>query len=506
MAAERASDRAVVLSVAQMYAADRAAMAAGVPGVDLMEQAGAAVAEAVLGLGSGGPVLVLCGPGNNGGDGFVAARHLADAGRAVRLALLGERDSLTGDAAHHAGLWTGAAEPLDPGLLTGEELVVDALFGAGLARPLVGAARAVVERLNELASPVVAVDVPSGVSSDSGAVLGEVAVRARTSVTFFRKKPGHLLYPGRALSGAVAVADIGIPDGVLDDIGPDTWENGPALWGAAVPWRQAGDHKYRFGHALLRGGAEMTGAARLAARAALRVGAGLVTLAAPRAAMPIYAAASASVITAPLDSTGAFEALLADRRRDAVLLGPGAGLTEDTRVAVSAALAGGERAVVLDADALSVFAGEPDGLFEAIAGPAVLTPHEGEFARLFPDLTDDEAAGGKLERARAAARRSGAVVLLKGADTVIAAPDGRAALNANAPPELATAGSGDVLAGLVVGLLAQGLPAFEAAAAAAWLHGEAAAGLGPGLISDDLPEALPEVLRRLKAQRLSQAL
>ena len=495
----RAGDPLALLSVEQMYAADRAAMAGGVSGVALMERAGAAVAEAVLRLGPERPVLVLCGPGNNGGDGFVAARLLAEAGREVRLALLGDPAKLSGDAAHHAALWRGPVLPLEPALVdeaASRPVVLDALFGAGLARPLEGKVRALVERLTAAAPPLVAVDVPSGVSGDSGMVLGEVAVRATVTVTFFRRKPGHLLLPGRELCGPVTVADIGIPEAVLAEIGPDTWESGPALWAHQIPWRRAGDHKYRFGHVLALGGATMTGAARLAARAALRVGAGLVTLAAPREAIPIYAAASASVITAPLDGPEGFAGLLADPRRNAVLLGPGAGVSPETRDQVLAALAGGARAVTLDADALTVFEAEPEALFAAIAGPTVLTPHEGEFARLFPALVEE---GDKLAQARAAARRSGAVVLLKGADSVIAAPDGRAAINANAPPELATAGSGDVLAGLIVGLLAQGLPPFEAAAAAAWIHGAAAAGIGPGLISDDLPEAVPAVLRGLKA-------
>ena len=523
-------DRLALLSVAEMGRADAAAIAGGVPGAVLMDQAGAAVARAVRGRWGPRPVLVLCGPGNNGGDGFVAARCLAEAGWPVRIALLGDRAALAGDAAEHARRWRGPVEPLtgatlDAGLLDGAGLVIDALFGAGLSRPLDGAARAAAEQTAVRNLPVVAVDVPSGLSGDSGAVLGTCAFEASLTVTFFRKKPGHLLLPGRGLCGVLYVADIGIPASVLTRLSPRTWENGPALWARGYPWRGAEDHKYRFGHALIAGGASMTGAARLAARAALRVGAGLVSIACPREALAIYAADTPSVITAPLDRASDFAALLQDRRRNAVLVGPGAGAgpgaAEATRERALAALAGGSagtegasgsagkegaggarRAVVLDADALTAFAGRPETLFEAIAapaaGPAVLTPHEGEFARLFPSVT-----GNKLIKARAAAAASGAVVLLKGADSVVAAPDGRAAINANAPPELATAGSGDVLAGLVVGLLAQGgaggLPAFEAAAAAVWLHGAAADGAGPGLIAGDLPERLPAALARLAA-------
>jgi NAD(P)H-hydrate epimerase len=322
-------------------------------------------------------------------------------------------------------------------------------------------------------------------------VLGEAAVEAALTVTFFRKKPGHLLLPGRLRCGEVVVADIGIPDSVLTEIAPHTFENTAALWSARYPWRRLDSHKYHFGHALVLGGAVVTGAGRLAARAALRVGAGLVTVACSRESLPIYAMSAPSVITAPVDTAADYQALLADPRKNAVLVGPGNGVGPETRARSLAALDAG-KAVVLDADALTSFEARPPELFDAVAGPCVLTPHEGEFRRLFPDLEGD-----KLTRARAAAARGGAVVLLKGADTVIAAADGRAAINANAPAALATAGTGDVLAGLIVGLLAQGMNSFDAACAAVWLHGEAGAALGPGLIAEDLCEALPGVLRGL---------
>ncbi len=500
-----------LLSVAEMARADAAAVAAGVPGVELMENAGRAVAEAIRvrhpSGGPAGPVLVLCGPGNNGGDGFVAARHLVAAGWPVRLALLGARDRLSGDAAHHAALWEepaeGTIEALTEdgaeALLDDAEVVIDALFGAGLSRPLEGAARRVVELLASSRATVVAVDVPSGVSGDSGAVLGAAldatAVQAALTVTFFRKKPGHLLLPGRRRCGEVVVADIGIPDRVLDGIAPRTFENRPGLWGAGYPWRGLGDHKYDFGHALVLGGARMTGAGRLAARAALRVGAGLVTVACPPEALAIYALSTPSAIAVPAAGEADFAALLADGRKNAVLLGPGNGVGPETRARTLAALAAGPgsgRATVIDADALTSFQDRPAELFESISGRCVLTPHEGEFRRLFPDLEGD-----KLSRARAAAARSGAVVLLKGADSVIAAPDGRAAINANAPAALATAGTGDVLAGLVVGLLAQGMNSFDASCAAVWLHGESGEACGLGLIAEDLSEALPGVLQGL---------
>lgn len=481
-----------LLTVAEMARADAAAIAGGVPGHTLMDNAGRAVADAIRVHFSTCSVLILCGPGNNGGDGFVVARYLGDAGWPVRIALLGHRNALRGDAAAHAALWTGEADPLADGgveSIASAGLIVDAMFGAGLSRPLDGAARAVAQAIAAAGLPVVAVDMPSGISGDDGTVLGDCALRADLTVTFFRKKPGHLLLPGRTHCGDVVVADIGIPATVLDDVNLLTYENGPPLWAARLPRRRPESHKYDFGHVVIVGGEVMTGAARLAARAALRAGAGLVSLVCPPAALPVYAQASPSVITLPMGTQTEFRELMKDPRRNAVLIGPGGGIGDATRKQVEAALGAG-KAMVIDADALTSFADRPGDLVLSVTGRCVLTPHEGEFARLFPDL-----AGGKLARARAAAHLSGAVVLLKGADTVIAAPDGRVVINGNAPPDLATAGSGDVLAGIIVGLLAQGLEAFQAAAAAAWLHGAAGAVVGRGLIAEDLPEALPAVFR-----------
>lgn len=465
-----------------MGQADRLAMAAGVAGPVLMEHAGRAVADAICRRWSGRPITVLCGPGNNGGDGFVVARLLAERRWPVRLALLGERAALKGDAAHHAALWTGPVEPLAPECVDGAALVVDALFGAGLSRPLDGLPAEVLARVAE---PVVAVDVPSGVNGSTGAVEG-YAPKAALTVTFFRGKPGHWLYPGRGLCGEMVVADIGIPPAVLETIRPQTWRNTPALW--RLPNAGADDHKYRRGHCLIGTGV-MAGAARLAAKAALRGGAGLVSVAAPKPAFGALAALPAAVIVRDCPHLPAFAALAGEPRVGGVVIGPGAGADGRTRRRVLAALQAGKRSVI-DADGLTAFAHAPDRLFTALAGAeAVLTPHEGEFGRLFPDI-----AGDKLSRARAAAARAGAVVLLKGPDTVIAAPDGRAVINGNAPPWLATAGSGDVLSGLIGGLLAQGLAPFEAVAAGAWLHGAAANAHGPGLIADDLPDGLPAAL------------
>ncbi|HVV92020.1 MAG TPA: NAD(P)H-hydrate dehydratase [Hyphomicrobiales bacterium] len=489
-----------LLTPKEMTAADAAAVAAGTPGIALMEAAGRAVADVVEeGFPAAHCVVVACGPGNNGGDGFIAARLLAERGRAVSVALLGGRDALKGDAAAAAARWSGATAPFAPALLDGCDLVVDALFGAGLGRDLDGPARAAVEAINAAGKPVVAVDLPSGVDGATGAVRG-AAIRAAATVTFFRLKPGHMLLPGRALCGRRVLAPIGIGEGVLAAIGPRGFANRPALWRRDFPVPAPEGHKYVRGHAVIAAGVWSAGAPRLSARGALRAGAGLVTLASPPALFPVHAAALDAVIVQSVDGEAGLRDLLADRRKNAVLVGPGAGVGAATAAMVRAALGPG-RAVVLDADALTSFADEPAALFAAIAraGTVVVTPHEGEFQRLFGALEAVKAADGKLARARAAAAASGAVVLLKGADTVVAAPDGRAAIADNAPPWLATAGTGDVLAGMATGLVAQGMPAFDAAAAAVWLHGEAAAAFGPGLIAEDLPAMLPQILASLFA-------
>ena len=488
-----------LLTTAEMAQADRLAIGAGVASIRLMENAGRAVADAAA-RHAPGAVCVVAGPGNNGGDGFVCARILAERGYRVRLLLLGDRDKLQGDAADAFRSWNGPVEAAEPAGLAGTDLIVDALFGAGIDRPVSGAARAMIEAINTTTVPVIAVDLPSGVNGTTGAVMG-VAVTASETVTFFRRKPGHLLLPGRLHCGDVEVVDIGIPDKVLSAIGPRIFANTQSLWAGTFPVPQAGGHKYRRGHAVVvSGGLSHTGAARLAARGALRAGAGLVTLASPREVLAVNAAASLAVMVRPVDGAAEFAAMLDDPRLNTVVLGPGGGVGAPMCELVLAALSG-ERAVVLDADALTSFADTPDMLFTAIkarqASPTVLTPHEGEFARLFKSgqqLSDNTS---KYDRAQTAARTSGAVVLLKGSDTVVAAPDGRASITENAPPWLATAGSGDVLAGFAAGLLAQGMPAFEAASAATWLHGEAGNEAGPGLIAEDLPEALRAVYRRL---------
>ncbi|MFN4088498.1 MAG: NAD(P)H-hydrate dehydratase [Alphaproteobacteria bacterium] len=489
------ANEAAVLRVEQMYRADAYAIAAGTPGAVLMENAGRAVAEAIRRRWPPRSVVVLCGPGNNGGDGFVVARLLAAAGWPVRLALLGSRGALKGDAATAAARWDGPVSVLESGVVDGAELVVDALFGAGLTRPVEGPAAATLAAARDRSLPVAAVDVPSGLDGDTGTVRG-TAIAAELTVTFFRTKPAHLLYPGRALCGELVVADIGIPSAALDAVGVDTWRNVPALWAADLPWPTHASHKYTRGHVLIAGGAKRTGAARLAARAAMRAGAGLVSVAVDPSVEAVYAAALPGALIETAASASAFRDLLADRRRNAVLLGPGGGVDGPMRTRVLDAL-GAERPVVLDADALTVFADDPAVLFAAAAGTVcVCTPHDGEVRRLFPAL-----AGDRLARARAAARKSGAIFVLKGPDTVIAAPDGRAAINADAPPTLATGGTGDVLAGLIAGLLAQGMQSFAASSAAVWLHSAAAAAFGPGLIAEDLPEMLPRIFAQLQPNR-----
>ncbi len=492
-----AEDPVELLTPGEMADADRRTIASGTAGSVLMERAGSAVALAARQMVEpGGRIAVLAGPGNNGGDGFVAARLLAEAGFGVTVHLVGDRAALKGDAGLMARRWTGPVVDAARNFGEGADLIIDALFGAGLDRPVEGPAAEAVDGANESGVPILAVDLPSGVDGASGAILGR-AIMARETVTFFRRKPGHLLLPGRILAGRVSLADIGIDAACLRAIRPHTFHNNPGLWQPALPIPGADGHKYDRGHALVVSGPLTgTGAARLAARGALRAGAGLVTVASPADAIIANASHLTAIMLVRLYEAEGLAEILADRRKNAVVLGPALGVGAPTAAMVVAALES-TAAVVLDADGLTSFAGDPDTLFAAITRrdqPVVLTPHDGEFARLFPQFAD---APSKLDRARQAAAHSGAVVVLKGPDTVVAAPDGLAAIADNAPAYLATAGAGDVLAGIIGGLLAQGMPPLEAATAAVWLHGAAAAAFGPGLISEDLPEMLPRVISPL---------
>ena len=489
-----------VLTTTEMERADRLTVAAGTPGFALMMSAGQAVAEAAIDMVEDGPILVVAGRGNNGGDGFVAAAELAARGREVSVILLCERDSLSGDAASAAKGWKYPVLPFNPQAIGKPALIIDALFGAGLNRPVKGEPYEMIEAVHANGAPVLAVDLPSGINGTSGAVMG-IAVRATETVTFFRKKPAHLLLPGRVHCGRVRVADIGIEPDVLDEIRPQTFENMPQSWHTRFPVPKVDGHKYARGHVVVvSGDIASTGAARLSARGSLRAGAGLVTLASPVNALAINASGLTAVMVRAVDNVVQFAELLNDKRLNTCVIGPGAGVGERTRDLVHTALSA-KRHLVLDADALTSFSEAPERLFESIKSSGdqqvVLTPHEGEFPRLFSDISNKHPSRSKLERVRAAAERSGAVVLLKGPDTVVAAPDGRATIAANAPPWLATAGAGDVLAGIIAGMLAQGVPAFEAASIGVWMHGEGAREAGPGLIAEDLPEVLPAVFRRL---------
>ncbi len=462
--------RPELLTPEEMARADAASPALGVPGPVLMANAGRAVARAVRLRFQPCRTLVLTGPGNNGGDGYVAARLLQQAGWPVALAALSPPRTGS-DAADAASHWHGPTAPFTPAEAARAELVIDAVFGAGLARDVGG----IVADTLRVAQRVVAVDVPSGLDGATGAVRG-YAPQAMLTVTFFRLKPGHLLLPGRELCGEIVLADIGLPSAVLQHVQPGIRINLPELWCVPTPGPQS--HKYSRGHVTVVGGATMTGAARLAADAARCGGAGLVTIAAAGRG-DVYRGGSPGVLV----SDESLAELLADKRRHVWVCGPGLG-PDAARATFPLLLAAG-RSVVADADVFSAFAGNPDGL----RGAAVLTPHAGEFARAFGDPGVDRVAA-----ARAAAASTGAVVLLKGADTIVARPDGRVAINASAPPWLATAGAGDVLAGLIAGLLAQGMAPWNAAAAGAFVHGRAAVLAGRGLVVEDLLPALTPAL------------
>ncbi len=465
--AMRIQIRSELLTPAEMACVDAAAPGLGVPGMTLMENAGRAVAHAIQARYRPCRTLVLCGPGNNGGDGYVVARLLTQSGWPVALAALAApRDG--SDAALAARRWHGPNVPFVPAEAARADLVIDAVFGAGLNRDLDPA----VAEVLRAARRIVAVDVPSGLDGATGAAHG-FAPQAELTVTFFRLKPGHLLLPGRDLCGETILADIGMPAGALDAVQSRIFRNNPVLW--TLPGLPTGTHKYARGHVTILGGAEMTGAARLAADAARRAGAGLVTIVAEESA-DIYRMGAPGTLV----STAPVPALLLDPRRHVWICGPGLG-PDAARTIWPWLLAAG-RTVVGDADVFSAFATEPD----ALRGAAVLTPHDGEFIRVFGAIGPD-----RIAAVREAAVRTRAIVVLKGAATIIAHPDGRAAINDSAPPWLATAGAGDVLSGIIAGLLAQGMGAWEAALAGVWVHGRAAIEAGPGMIAEDLAPVLP---------------
>lgn len=490
-----------LLTPQEMTEADRQTIKAGIKdGFSLMLAAGRAVAEVARGVFPlNAPVAVLCGPGNNGGDGYVAAQFLLEAG--LEVVCFASAPPQKGSDAMRASLfYKGPVSNLGEFSVASFGGVIDALFGAGLTRDINGPEAAAIDAVNSSDIPVVAVDLPSGVSGESGGVLG-TAVRARATVTFFRKKPGHLLQPGRAHCGVLHVTDIGIPDHILTTIQTHTYENAPELWEDALPVLGVEAYKYSRGHAaVFSGGAHSTGAARLSALAAARIGAGAVTLLSPPDAMAINAVNLTSVMVRETRSLKDVRQFFVERKVGAAVLGPGYGnpaFARDHALFLAEGELEGFHGLVLDADGITAFEQNPGALFQRQDAKSVLvlTPHEGEFRRLFPDIA--KAAVSKIEKAREAAKRANAVIIYKGPDSVVAEPGGLAVVNANGTPLLATAGSGDVLTGIVCGLLAQGMPAFAAACASVWMHADAARRFGLGLIAEDLPAQLPAVLSKL---------
>ena len=447
-----------------MYAADKETIAKIMPENDLVENAGFAAACQIAKKYGKQPVLVACGAGNNGADGFVAARVLSNRGYSVKVAFAGQKDKMSSACRFAAERFDGIVTPLSADCLRGfKGVVVDALFGIGLSRPIEGEPAAFIAALNASSLPVVSLDIPSGVFADTGAV-SSAAVKADLTVTFCRPKPAHFLYPAKEYVGDLTVCPIGITDEIIANQHPRFIVNPPFELPAPTPY----DHKYSRGAVLVVGG-QMTGAARLAAQAARRFGAGLVkVVCAPENALP-YTLGDAGLVV----STEPLETAVKDKKMSAIAFGMGFGLTEQTKAALEAVAKSG-KPFVADADALAYVKDIP-------LSNAVITPHEGEFARLFPDLKGD-----KLSRALTAAETLGCAVVLKGADTVIAAPDGRAAIDANTSFYLATAGSGDVLSGIIAALLAKRLPPFEAACAGVFLHSAAGINTGKNLIAEDL--------------------
>ncbi len=475
-----------LLTPDEMAQADAAAAASGIPSFDLMVRAGHAVAATALRrFPAALRFVVFCGPGNNGGDGYVAASALAASGVAVAVFAVGDPGVLRGDARLAFEKWGGQPAALEEFQPRAGDVVIDALFGAGLSRDLPENVQQVITQVNEASLPVLAVDLPSGICGLTGRSRG-VAFRADCSVTFMARKPGHLLLPGRSLCGDVEVFDIGIPARIVLAAAGRIQENRIELWRRFLPFSGADSHKYKRGHlGVFSGPAASTGAARLSALSGLKTGAGLVTVASPENAMAINANHLTAIMLRQVGGSDDLNAWLETAKLSAFVLGPAFGIGERAR---DFSLALRNHPLVLDADGITSFRDDPQTLFDAFSSGEphlIMTPHEGEFGRLFPDLAADPNLG-KVEKAQKAAERAHAVIVYKGADTVIAAPDGRANINSNGPASLATAGSGDVLAGMIGALLAQGMPAFEAACAGVYLHAEAAHLAGPGSTAEDL--------------------
>ena len=474
-----------ILTPQEMLAAEKAVIAGGTDSFELMQRAGDAVAEFVHANWPEGSIQVLCGPGGNGGDGFVAAAKLARLWRSVHVYCAVPVSELTGDAARAAKLWEGPVGTLEEAVEADHDLVLDGLFGGGLTRALEGTPAKLAER----GGRVISIDVPSGICGLRARPLGP-CFRAEGTITFAALRPAHVLRPGSVYCGNVLVADIGVP------VQTKLMENSPPLWLRLLPQPGMADHKHQRGHLkVLSGGISATGASRLAVRAGLRIGAGLATLLTPPDALAVNASQLTAVMIAGVGSPG--EVAEACDTASVVIAGPAAGITPATRANVEAILKSPARAV-LDADALTVFETQREELFRRLRPTDLLTPHIGEFRRVFDDLLDT--ATNKVEAVREAAKRAGCTVLLKGPDTVIANPDGGAVVNTHATRWLATAGAGDVLAGFAGGLMAQGVDTLAAASMATWMHGEAGRRVGAGLISEDLERLIPDILSMLHGE------
>jgi hydroxyethylthiazole kinase-like uncharacterized protein yjeF len=485
-----------VLTCDEVRQCEARAVAAGVSLSELMTRAGRACAEALDRRYPKGRVVVLAGPGNNGGDAFVAATRLVEFGRDVALRELAPGGARTAEGEAASKAWTGPRSPLSDLQLRPGDIVLDGLFGAGLSRALAGEAARAAERVNAFTAPVVAIDIPSGLNGDTGAIAGPV-IRAKLTVTFGAKKPAHVLQPAAELCGDVEIVEIGFGPFITDIGGGRLMENAPPLWADRLAWPTPSSHKHTRGRlAVVSGGLAHTGAARLAAQAGLRIGAGAVTLLTPPSALMVAASSVTAVMTSSF--ADADELVKLTDKASAVVIGPAAGVTEDTRRNVEALIEAGRR-LMLDADALTVLSRNATSLSRIAGRDIVLTPHAGEFERVFPGVL--AAAPSRIEAVRTAAAQAGVVVLLKGFDTVIAAPDGRAVVNTHASPFLATAGSGDVLSGIVGGLMAQGLAPFDAACTGAWMHGDAGLRAGPGMTAEDLDGALRETVAGLYGVR-----
>ena len=484
----------LVVNNEEMERIDKQTIQLGTPGMTLMQHAGEAVFHFIRDQLEKMPVVVLAGPGNNGGDGYVIAQCLLKEGWDVSVFAIDAAKPKGGDALKAAEAYSAGVAELTADIDCNGKLVVDALFGTGLDRPIEDELAGAVKAINAQDTTVIAVDIPSGVNGTSGKVLG-CAINADYTITFCRKKRGHALMPGRACCGEVMVADIGMSDETVNAIAKPVFENHPSLWMGQFPFPALDTHKYKRGYTAVVGGDESTGAARLAANSALRIGSGLASVLCSVDSFPIYASALTSVMVKRLDKSD-IDAFLKDERINSWLIGPGAGLSNTTRKR-ALSLAGSKQPLVLDADALSVFEDDPHPLIVSLHDRVILTPHQGEFDRFFSQ-TDITLGANLVSSVREAAQYCGCVVALKGPDTIIAAPDGRVVINNIGPAYLATAGSGDVLAGLCAGLQAQGMKAFEATCAATWTHSQAANLFGIGLISEDLPELIPEVLAELE--------